>query len=296
MQNTFSISFSDSAFQIVHSTQEGENSQFVAYEQNSFDQSVSIDALLKPQTLTKIVDRINQFKQQQSIEEAELVFALPFNYAHVKQVVFPAGTDKKEKRSIIEWEMEAVVHEPIKNYKMSVLNQRVHNEQYTQAMVVAINKTIIKELLTIAEKCNLTLASVVLNCFSLESVLDQANFKNETLNQLFLKVGTRFVEHHFFVDGQYHLSAIDLINSSESRSFDDLLVESSKERIKQIANQVQQTGKNSQFEMFVYGDTLLEETVNALKSGLSLPVNYAQAGNGIKVDGYKYIEAWGAVI
>jgi len=296
MNNTISLSFSDNSFQLVHTTGEGPEHTLVSCNEHSYPQYISIDQVFNPDNLLSIIEAVNTLKKKNSLEEVDLSFSLPFNFAKIKKVAYPKDSDKKLKRSQIEWELESVISENIKEFKISILNENKDHKEYSEAQVVAINKALIKKLQFVAEESKAGISGVFLNCFSLENYLDQNNAFSPDQNHIFLKIGEKYIEHHFFLGKQYFSSYVDLLPELNNRRREEAILEITNERHKQVTNLAGQMDNKNKFNLIVYGNSVSESVVETLKNGLSLSVEYAGIGNYSEPDGYKYIEAWGSIL
>lgn len=291
--NTFSISFSDNDFQLIHVVNEREKLNLQNGNQFPYPHSSGIDQVFCEENIAFVSNKIAELRKEKNIELLSLAFSIPFNYAVVKKVAFPHDSNKEQKRNQIEWELSANLSEPVKSYKIMIINQDQTKSAYAEATVVAISKEIIQKLLRIAEHNNAEIDRVFLNCFALENFLtEDQRFKDDT-NYYLLKNGDSFLEHHFFAGKQYLLSFVDPIKSNRSR--EEYTVERSNERFKQVGTLFSQINKN-RCVLYAYGNGLESSTMDNLKSGLSIDAEFAELNNFPIEESFKYIEAWGAVL
>ncbi|KAA3609851.1 MAG: hypothetical protein D8M58_08595 [Calditrichaeota bacterium] len=296
MNNTFSVSFSDNSFQLIHSASDGKEQALVSCSQHPYPNPVSVDQIFNPDNLLALIDAVNNLKTSNNLEDIELAFSLPFNYAKIKKVAYPKDSDKKLKRTQIEWELASVTSDNIKDFKISVLNENKKHSEYNEALIVAINKSLIKKLQYVAEESGAGISGVFLNCFSLENYLDYNKAFGQDQNYIFLKMGEKYIEHHYFLGKDYFSSCVDLVMEANNRSKEELVLELSNERYKQAVNIAGQMENSNKFNLIVFGNSVSESIVDTLKNGLSLSVEYAGIGNYSESDGYKYIEAWGSIL
>jgi Tfp pilus assembly PilM family ATPase len=295
MNNTFSLSFSDDSFQLLHLTNENSENTLVSSNHYPYPQSISVDEVFNPDNLLSVIDALNSLKVKNNLEEVDLAISVPFNFAKIKKVAYPNKSDKKLKRTQIEWELESVISENIKEFKVSVLKEN-NNKEYSEALIVAIHKSLIKKLQFVAEESNTGISGIFLNCFSLENYLDQNTAFSPDQNYLFLKIGEKYIEQHFFLGKQYLNSYVDPLTEQNNRSREEIILELTSERYKQIANLAGQMENENIFNLIVYGNSVSNKAVETLKKGLSLSVEYAEISNYSDQDGYKYIEAWGSIL
>ncbi len=295
MNNTFSLSFSDNSFQLVHSTNDGAESKLVSCSEFLYPRPVPIDEVFSDANIQAVTDYVNSLKTENNLQEVDIVFSLPFNYAHIKRVAYPTGSEKIVKRGQIEWELGYVLSENIKKYKISVLKDS-KNTDYSEALIVAINKTLIQCLQSIAEKSGTRISGVLLNCFALENYLDNSIAFSPDQNYIFLKIGEKYIEQHFFLGKEYLTSYIDSVNDLQNRTKEEVVLELSSERSKQVESLAQQMGNTNNFDLVIYGNSFSESLKDTLKNGLSLSVEYATIGSYPEKDGYKFIEAWGSIL
>jgi len=295
MNNTFCISFSDINFQLLHVSSQ-ENALSIHSAKNFKYPSInSLDQFLSEDNINFISNSIDSFRRDHELNAAvTLSIVLPFNYAEVKKVLLPINSNKDLKRQQIKWELETTLTENIENYKISVLNER-REENHIQAIVVAIKKDIIKKLQIIARQNMADINNVLLNCFWLENVLNKQEDFDISKNYMFLKVDKNYLEHHFFCGNKYLLSQIDLLENM-SRPREEVIVEITNERYKNISNFIDKDLVNNPLELFVYGSSVSDGIFKALEEGLSSRVRYARVENFPTDDSYKYIEAWGTFL
>lgn len=296
MNNLFSLSFSDNSFQLVYLINNGSEHKLISCNHYFYSQSVSIDQIFNQDNLNTVIEAINSLKDKNNLNNVDLSFSLPFNFAKIKKIAYPTESDKKLKREQIEWELEAVISGSIKEFKISVLSESKNNNDYSEALIVAINRSLIKKLQYIAEKSNTGIFGVFLNCFSLENYLEHNDDLRSDQNHVFLKMGEKYIEHHFFLGKQYLRSYVDVLIEVKNRSREEVILELSNKRYKQVANLAGQMENNNTFNLVVYGNSVSEGVVEALKKGLSLSVEYAEINNYSGTDGFNYIEAWGSIL
>ena len=232
MINTFSVSFSDNAFQIIHVSNENEQQILHAGNQFAYPNISAIDQLFTSENINFVSDKISSLKEEKKIENLSLVFSIPFNYSIVKKVCFPHESSKEQKKNQIEWELSANLSEPINSFKIMIVNENKSAPNYVEATVIAIDKKIIRMLSEIANDNNAEISRLMLNCFAIENyITEEKSFKTD-INYYFLKNAEKYIEHHFYSGKQYLLSYIDPINGSRNR--DEFIVERSNERYKQV--------------------------------------------------------------
>jgi len=294
MNNTFCLSFSDIGFQLLHVISDDNGNSINSNHQFDYPSPVSPDQFFSGEIIAFISNNIYKFKTDNNIENFTLSFALPFNYADIKKVAFPLKSDKAQKRKQIEWELKTTLQGDLKDYKISVLNES-NKSSFSSAVVVAIKKALLVKLKYIADENSCGISNVFLNCFALENYILHDNRYNEEKNFAFLKVNRNVLEYHFFSGKQYFLSQIDSLDLI-SRNIEEVVLELTHERYKNISNLFGQTLNESPFELYLYGSSLNDEIFHVLKKGLSIPVEYAQIDNFPTNEDYKYIEAWGSIL
>lgn len=294
MTNTFCLSFSDIGFQLLHLIQQDDRNTLHSAEQFSYTSTVPIDQIISDENILFISKILGKYIAEKGILSSSLSIVLPFNFAEIKRIILPQNSDKNLKRNQIQWELETTLSGDLRDYKVSILAE-TEKEFYNYAVVVAIKKSIINRLQSIAEQNKADISNVLLNCFSIENYLVNHNTFNVKKNYVFLKVNKNYIEHHFFSGDKYLLSQIDLIDSS-SRSRNEVVVEIVNDRHKNISNFIDKEQNDNPLEFFAYGSSLTDETYDALKKGLSSKVNYALIESINSTDSFKYIEAWGSVL
>ena len=294
MNNTFCLSFSDIGFQLLHVISDDGAIKINSNHQFEYSSPKSPDQIFSPDNITFISDSLKRYKTENNIEKFVLSLAIPFNFADVKKVAFPLNSDKMQKKQQIEWELRTTLPGELKEYKISVLNE--HDESYfSSAVVVAIRKDLLIRLKQIADDNEGEIENVFLNCFALENyILHNKNY-TEDKNYTFVKINKNFLEYHFFSGKQYFLSQIDSLDLS-SRNKQEVVLELTHERYKNISNLFGQTLNEKPFELYLYGSSLDEEIFKVLKKGLSIPAEYAQIVDFPTNEAYKYIEAWGSIL
>jgi hypothetical protein len=294
MNNTFCISFSDINFQLLHVSFENDALSIHSAQIFPFPSIKSLDQLLSQENINFISGLLNRYKEKTGLTNFSISFVLPFNYAEVKKILLPLDSNNDLKRQQIKWELKTTLGENINNYKISILNE-LKQDTYLQAFVVAIKKEIINKLQIIAQQNMADINNVILNCFSLEKFLtSQTDFKLNT-NYVFLKIDGNYLEYHFFKGNKYLLSQIDLLDSN-SRTREELIVEITNERYKNIFNLLDKESANNPLELKIYGSTVTQEISEALQKGISSRVSYATIQNFPSADSYKFIESWGSLL
>lgn len=294
MINTFSVSFSDNAFQIIHLSGENEQQTLHSGKQFAYTNISAIDQLFCSENINYVSQKISSLKAEKKIENLNLVFTIPFNYSVVKKVCFPHESSKEQKKNQIEWELSANLSDPLNSFKIMIVNENKAAPNYVEATVIAINKEIIKKLSQIANDNNAEISKLMLNCFAIENFLiEEQRFKSDS-NYYFLKNAENYIEHHFYSGKQYLLSYVDPINGKRNR--DEYIVERSNERYKQVLHLIKKLNNNSHCVLYAYGNGLKASTFESLKTGLSLDVEYASLNNFPDPDSFKYLEAWGSVL
>ncbi len=296
MNNIFSLSFSDNSFQLVHSTSEGQEQKLVSCNQLRYSQPVSVDQIFNEGNLHSVIEAVTDLKDRNSLQDVDLLFSLPFNFAKIKKIAYPNDSDKKLKRSQIEWELESVISENIKSFKISVLKESKNQKNYSEALIVAISKALVKKLQYVAEESKTGISGVFINCLSIENYLENNNTLSSDQNHLFLKVGDKYIEQHFFLAKQYLTSYIDLMKEMHKRSREEIILELLTDRLKEAVSLASQMENNNKFRLIIYGNSVSDNVVGTLKKGLSLSVECAGIDNYSEQDGYKYIEAWGSTL
>jgi hypothetical protein len=294
MNNTFCLSFSDIAFQLLHVTSDDNGNLINSNHQFDYHSPKSPDQIFNSKNISFISARIGQFAEENEIENFSLSFALPFNFADIKKVAFPLQSDKTLKKKQIEWELKTTLPGELKDYKISVLNE-LDEQSFSSAMVVAIKKELLIHLKQIADENKSNIKNVFLNCFALENYILNDNRFGDNKNFAFLKVNKNILEYHFFGGKQYFSSQIDSLDLS-SRKKEEVVLERTYERYKNILNLFEQVLNKNPFELFLYGSSLNGDILNVLKKGLSIPVEYAKIDNFPTSEDYKYIEAWGSIL
>jgi DNA gyrase/topoisomerase IV subunit B len=130
----------------------------------------------------------------------------------------------------------------------------------------------------------------------LENYLENSIAFSPDQNYIFLKIGKKYIEQHFFLGKEYLTSYIDSLNDLQNRSKEEVILELSNERSKQVESLAQQMGNTNSFDLVIYGNSISESVKDTLKNGLSLSVEYATIGSYPEKDGYKFIEAWGSIL
>ncbi len=294
MNNTFCLSFSDIGFQLLHLNKQDDGNRLHSAHHFNYATIKSIDQIISDENISFVSKSINNFINENNIALSSLAFVLPFNFAEIKRIILPQNSDKNLKRNQIQWELETTLSGDLKEYKVFILDE-LEKDSYTYAIVVAIKKSVINHLQSIAEQNKVDISDVLLNCFSIENYLvNHKKFKPKK-NYVFLKVNENYLEHHFFSGDKYLLSQIDLIDSA-SRPRNEVIVEIVNERYKNISNFIDKERIDNPLDLFVYGTSLNEETFGALNKGLSSKVNYALVENLSSTESFKFVEAWGAIL
>lgn len=292
--NTFCLSFSDIGFQLLYVTSDDNKNIIKSNHQFDYSSPKSPDQIFNSENISFISGKIGQFVTENSIENFSLSFAIPFNFADIKKVAFPLQSDKNLKKKQIEWELNTTLPGVLKDYKISVLNE-MDESSFSSAMVVAIKKDLLSQLKQISDANKCSIKNVFLNCFALENYILHDNRFGDDKNFIFLKVNKNILEYHFFGGQQYFSSQIGSLDFS-SRKKEEVILERTHERYKNILNLFEQVLNKNPFELYLYGSSLDEEILKALKKGLSIPVEYAKIDNFPTPEDYKYIEAWGSIL
>lgn len=294
MNNTYCISFSDIDFQILHVSSQNNTLNVISAQIFKYPSIKPLDQLLSDENIRYISDAIEQSKKNLNIQNVGLSFVLPFNYAEVKRILLPTDSDGELKKHQIRWELETTLKNDINNYKISVLTE-VREEAHKKAVVVAIKKEIIKKLQIIAQQNEADIENVILNCFALENFLINQKGFSLNKNYVFLKIDKNYLEYHFFSGDKYIVSQIYLLDNM-SRTREEVIVETTNERNKNISNYIDKKTTENPLELIIYGSSVNQEIMEALKKGISSKVSYATIENFPFDDSYKFIESWGSFL
>jgi len=294
MNNTFCLSFSDTAFQLLHIESDDNEKIIKSNHHINYSSPKSPDQIFNSECIAFVSSSINELKEEKGLENFSLSVTLPFNFADIKKVAFPNHSNKEQKRAQIEWELKTTLPGNLKEYKISVLNE-FDESSFSSAVVVAIKKELLLKLKKVADETKGQIENVFLNCFALENYILHDNRYADDKNFAFLKVNRNTLEYHFFNAKKYFLSQIDSMDLS-SRNKQEVVLELTHERYKNISNLFGQAQNEKTFELYLYGCSMNEEIFSSLKNGLSIPVERARINNFPGQDDYKYVEAWGSIL
>lgn len=294
MNNTLSISFSDTNFQLLFASSRDSAFKIQSAQSYYYPSIKSLDQLLSSENIDFILSVIKQFKEDSGITDMSISFTLPFNYAEVKNILLPSKCSTELKKQQIQWEISSTIANDLNLYKISLMKE-IEKENHIQTIVVAIKKEILKKLQSIAQNIQADISNVILNCFALEKVLlSQKGFSFDK-NYVLLKIENNYLEYHFFNGNKYLLSQIDLLDNL-TRTKEELIVEITNERNKNISNFIDKESGNYPLELIIYGSSATEEVFEALRKGISTKVSYATIENFPSSDDFKYIESWGSFL
>jgi len=295
MNNTFSISFSDSAFQLIHVVTDNGNAKVLSSNNYSFTKQGSLDQVFSQDNISFVSKVLAEKREILDEVSPSIVFCLPFNFATIKTIPFPADSDKAKKKSLIEWELNMALSEDIKEYKISIINEFQSNDEFSEVTVVAIKRSLLKDIQSLADENETSIDGIFLNCFSIENFLEKTNFAAGR-NHIFVKVNDKNVEHHFFNQKRHLTSFVDAIILNKNYTREQYIVELAQDRIKQVSNLVTPRIDDSLFNLILYGPAINNELLKMFKDKMSMPVVSVPIPGLDEQESHTYIEAWGSIL
>ncbi len=295
MSKTLSVSISDDSFEYLL-FEEKPAETILKSNQLNLPREVTPDGLFSEENLKTVFKKL---KEDINSECDGLQVVIPYNRATVKKIKIPANTPKDQKKSLIKWEMETVLPNPMKHYKISILSTQKQSDISEIVNVVALEKKLIQNILKASGEFGTELNGIFLDCFSLEKYLKK-NGKPDK-NSMISKVNTRFIEHHIFSGNDYYLSYLDFL-PRDGRDYVETVSEILNNRYKQSMTVLKQTAASEfdKLQVYIYGKNISKEHLAAIQKNVSTELKLLVIDDlNEKINTEKsstYIEAYGALL
>ncbi len=166
-----------------------------------FEPPVTDFQLLNENPLAQWRDGLQNFLNEHQIDQAALNIVLPFNQAFVGTAYVPADADKAMKKQQIQWTLSQHLPDPLSEYKISVLDEVDDSETTHRIRMVAIEKALLKKIITAISGLNVELNALLINSFALENFLQKMNHVDGVTHVV--KIDHTHIESHFFENGTY---------------------------------------------------------------------------------------------
>ncbi|MGD9898800.1 MAG: hypothetical protein AB7T22_06690 [Calditrichaceae bacterium] len=300
MKNIFGISFSDNGMHLVQFRTDAGVSQFIKSSHFPYPFDFRFDSFIKKENFNKLAELVLKEKSSQAFDNLEIDITIPYNFAFVKKVSLPKEIIGDLLRVQIEWELINYLPDDIANYKINLGNEFVFDD-YRELIVIAIKRSVIRELNEFALQCEGNLSSLSLNNFAVENYLNRHGLNDHQKNQLIFKVNRYSIETHFMLSGEYYTSFLDNINTlSGHQNKDQKVLEKMVERFKELENLSNQLSAESQRELqvYIYGPSVVDSTFDLLRKNFSIELKRIETDKyPVDVpDGISYVEAIGSVL
>ncbi len=298
MTNIFSLSFSNSNFQIAHLIQNDGQAELQSLNSYNYPFTFSFDRLFEKQQIDTLGAIIKQQKEKANIDGLSIMVSLPLNYSLQKKIALPIDVEQNVINDQVEWELSHYLPGQLSEYKVIMTDSSFDFSGYKEVLFICINKEIIKNISTLAQLCDGVLNKLLVENLAMENFLNKKNIFDPNKNQILFNIDTLQYISHFYFAGKYYNSYSENINPLKSNTFIEKALKLSKEQFLNIKNLNEQLpfGKGKELEIFVYGQALTDELYNTMKENFSCTVesfNNAGYSNINDMEIAKYVEALG---
>ncbi len=251
------ISFSESA--LFLSTAKDGNIQSV--ERIEYPYPFGYDGLLSEKAIDFLSEQIQQ--RQGEDKQVSLSVVLPLNYTHFKRVALPMESEKDLAQIQVEWEFKNYLSGDLSEYKIINTQTEFRFAGYREWLFLAIKKTVLQTISSVAEKNGLLLRQVV----PVNHVLEK-NMPQSENPILVFKIDSKHIESYMFINGMFYDSYLDAINA------DNNIVESCKKRFldAQVTLERFPALNGEMLNCRVYGDGLNAEIEKQITQDFTCPV------------------------
>ncbi|MBN2425656.1 MAG: hypothetical protein JXR46_15410 [Calditrichaceae bacterium] len=264
MNRILSLSFSDQFVYLVHGVEEQSLIEVVSSEKIIFPGGSDIYNIFSDENIDYLAGLIKKEKSTKFINDnITIKISLPFQYSYLKRIAVPALNNSTEMFSQVRWEFENYLPEKPDNYKVIKTDIIFEYAEYKEIVFIAILKDIIKQLVKLAEKNGDVLGELVLDVFCIERYLRINTLLDFSAVQVVLYVDRYRLTIHVYIGGKYYTTFVDPINpEAQKYSFEDKILEISKDRINQIQNLISQAGFNrGDSQQFFLYNTVMKEAL-----------------------------------
>ena len=264
MNRILSLSFSDQFVHLVHGIVEQSSIEVVSSEKIIFPGGSDIYNIFSDENIDYLAGLVKKEKSAKFINDnITIKISLPFQYSYLKRIAVPVLNDSTEMFSQVRWEFENYLPEKPDNYKVIKTDIIFEYAEYKEIVFIAILKDIIKQLVKLAEKNGDVLGELVLDVFCIERYLRINTLLDFSAIQVVLCVDRYRLTIHIYIGGKYYTTFVDPINpEAQNFSFEDKILEISKDRINQIQNLISQAGFNrGDSQQFFLYNTVMKDAL-----------------------------------
>jgi len=209
MNNTFGISFSDTAFHLAHVQTDETETRLVSARSFAYPFVFSFETLLEENNLQQLAAIIKSYKDEIGTEPVGLAVSVPVNYGYPKRVAVPIETDAELLGIQAEWELKNYLHGDLSEYKILKTDNEIGFDTYKEIIFLAIKKEIIQKFFKLSEWCEISLSGLKMDFDSLQNFIKKYHPQAATGNQIVLKADGRFLQTHLYINGNYYYSNLD---------------------------------------------------------------------------------------
>jgi hypothetical protein len=298
MSNIFSLSFSNSNFQIAHHIQNDDQEELQSLNSYDYPFDFSFDCLFENEQIDAMSNIIKQQKGIAKIDNLSLMVSLPLNYSLQKKIALPIEVEQNIINEQVEWELSHYLPGQLSQYKVIMTNSSFDFSGYREVLFICIKKDIIKNISALAQLCDGVLTKLLVENLTMENYINKKNIFDPNKNQILFNVDTLQFVSHFYFSGKYYNSYSENINPLKSNTYNEKALKRSKEQYLNIKNLNEQLpfGKSKELEIFVYGQAFTDELFGIMKENFSCTVRKFDSSGYLNLDNIeieKYVEALG---
>ncbi len=298
MSNIFSLSFSNSNFQIAHHIQNDDRKELQSLNSYDYPFTFSFDCLFKNEQINAISNIIKQQKENTKVDNLSIMVSLPLNYSLQKKIALPIEAEQHIINEQVEWELSHYLPGQISDYKVIMTDSSFDFSGYREVLFICIRRDIITNISTLAQLCNGELNKLLVENLTMENLINKKKIFDPNKNQILFNMDTFQFISHFYFSGKFYNSYSENINPLKSNTYNEKVLKLSKEQYFNIKNLNEQLpfGEGKELELFVYGQAFTNELYGAMKENFSCAVKkFDNSGysNFSNIEIAKYIEALG---
>jgi hypothetical protein len=301
MKSIFGISLADEGMFLTHLLQNQDQKDLLYTGHFDYPFEYRDDLMFDEKNLLKLSDIIVKQKETRQIEELSICFVLPFKFAYLKNIALPKKSNTLIEKSQIEWEMSNYVTGDLSDYKVINTEHMFTYGNYTEIIILAVKKSLIKALLQLSSSCNADLGSIIMNNFALENFLNYYDLCNKEEQQIVFRIGKNSIETHLYFNGKYYSSMNENLNLvSEETDPTQKIIGCIKENYKYFTNLCEQLPdiQKKPIKTMIYGTSVTDELIMKIKRNFSnefVELNIKNYPEYL-TNSQNFIEAFGAIL
>lgn len=236
--------------------------------------------------ISKLAYSFNEELKKIQIEPHSVSISIESNLAKLKRITLPPNLDEKGEFEHINWDLTQSLSLPLNEYVYHIAPNHFEYDSVYDTLVIAIQKKIIEFFKQFADLVKIKLDNLSIHSLAAEVALRNSFGKNADGLLVLFKISNERLETIFIWKGNYFSSEYELVQTSNtSFTFNEIILDRIKLKIKQIENLFEQFGRESTrvSQLFLYGESVNESIVELINKNISIPINRLNPFENIKL-------------